>query len=183
MEELKLKFTQASPTGGDETAMYDIKPNRQCTLGELVEHAMQRISEWGEIIVPGHGRIEYRWGKLFTDNFPDDLLNRDIETIIGVGGWSRMDYRIKLKDNATEQPQDIIEHLGRTAYQFIGHNLKENGNVDKDQLLDVIAVIIRRFFEDIKRSLGEDRARDIFDEFVGIIYDLDGTQENSEPAH
>lgn len=84
---------------------------------------------------------------------------------------------------ATEQPQDIIEHLGKTAYQFIGHNLKENGTVDKDQYLDVIAVIIRRCFEDIKRSLGEDRARDIFDEFVGIIYDLDGTQEDTEPAH
>jgi hypothetical protein len=87
--------------------------------------------------------------------------------------------------NVTEQPQDIIEHLGKTAYQFIGHNLKENGTVDKDQYLDVIAVIIRRFFGDIKRSLGEDRARGIFDEFVGIIYDLDldGTQEDTEPAH
>lgn len=87
--------------------------------------------------------------------------------------------------NTTEQPQDIIEHLDKTAYQFIGHNLKENGTVDKDQYLDVIAVIIRRFFVDIKRSLGEDRARDIFDEFVGIIYDLDldGTQEDTEPAH
>lgn len=72
--------------------------------------------------------------------------------------------------NATEKPQvDIIEHLGKTAYQFIGHNLKTNGNVDKDQFLDVLAVIIRRGFEDIKTSLGEDRAREIFDDFVGSI--------------
>lgn len=177
MEKLKLNFTQTRRTGSDETASYDIKPNRQCTLCDFVEHVMQRTGEWGDIIVLGHRRIEYRWGKLLDDNFPDDLLNREIETITGNGGWSNMDYHIKLKDinnmkqtNATEQPQvDIIEYLGKTAYQFIGHHLKENGNVDKDQFLDVLAVIIRRGFEDIKTSLGEDRAREIFDDFVGSL--------------
>lgn len=97
MEELKLKFTQASQIAGDETALYDVEPNRQCTLGDIVDYAVKNTREWGYIYALGFGRVEYRWGKLLDDNFADDLLIREVEKLTAHGGWSNMDYRVKLK--------------------------------------------------------------------------------------
>lgn len=97
MEELKLKFTQASPIAGDETALYNVEPNRQCTLGDIVDYAVRNTREWGYIDTLVFGSVEYRYGNLLDGNFADDLLIREVEKLTAHGGWSRMDYRVKLK--------------------------------------------------------------------------------------
>lgn len=101
-----MKFTQTAPTGGDETAPYDVSDYQAKTIVEFIHEVLaQRPNEWGYIEVKdepaGEGfhwrtRIEYRYGELLND-IPDAWQYREIGNVKAVGGWSKMDYLITPK--------------------------------------------------------------------------------------
>ena len=104
-----LKFEQTSRIRGDETSSYSVTVQREnVTLREFINYILtERKGEWGYIGIqragePWHSpsyQIEYRWGEIVADNIPDDIKDRIIPSkIFGDGGWSRMDYVIKLGD-------------------------------------------------------------------------------------
>lgn len=100
--ELRLHFKQTSPVAGDCTASYDVIPNRKCTVRELIEAELANKNSWGYIglkdkahILP-YPRCEYRWGKLISNDIPNEVLDRTIQSISASGGWSQMDYYITL---------------------------------------------------------------------------------------
>lgn len=106
-DDLKFKFTQTSRTFGDETALYDVQPNRRCTLGEVVEHVLKKKGEWGYLVIRGLGRKEYRHGELLDRNFAENILDTEVEKITGHGGWSRMDYTIELASMGDKKISDM----------------------------------------------------------------------------
>ena len=75
-----MKFTQTHAVGGDETAPYD-----------LSEYPLKHTQEWGTIEVRGHGRVEYRHGKLLGE-IPDEWKGLTIREAKAAGGWSCMDF-------------------------------------------------------------------------------------------
>lgn len=106
---MRIYFKQTAPKEGyfgDCTARYDVSLDGEYTLREFVDEVItNRSGEWGRIEVPERCkndgaytilRIEYRWGKLLS-KFPDNILDRKIKSIKGSGGWSAMDYSVKLK--------------------------------------------------------------------------------------
>ena len=89
---MELKFYQTAPTGGDETAPYDVIVSQPCTLSELVKNILTR-REWGYITY-GNQEIEYRYDEC--EPIPPEIANAPVpRKIFASGGWSRMDYIIQ----------------------------------------------------------------------------------------
>lgn len=94
-----MKLTQISSTRGDCTATYSITDYKATTVGEFINEVLtERPSEWGYIEDNNHHRIvEYKYGKVVASNVTaENLLDKQIIKIIGNGGWSLMDYIIKI---------------------------------------------------------------------------------------
>ena len=100
-----MKFIQTAPTGGDETAPFDVSEYQAKTIVEFINEVMKHSNEWGYIEVKdepaGDGfhwctRIEYRYGELLNE-IPDAWQYREIGNVKAAGGWSRMDYYITPK--------------------------------------------------------------------------------------
>lgn len=97
-EGLRLDFERCSRIFGDETALYRVSTNKECTLGELVNAVLTRRHEWGYLYVKGVAGFEYRYGDIVgVQKFSKELLARKVLRIKGSGGWSRMDYIIELE--------------------------------------------------------------------------------------
>jgi len=99
-----FKLLQAGREGGDCTAPYDVKLDKEYTVKEFVDAVLTRDSEWGYIgiiyrdakSVFGDPHCEYSHGELLY-NLPEEVLNRKVNYVNAHGGWSRMDYRLYLK--------------------------------------------------------------------------------------
>lgn len=83
---------------------YQIETNAK-NLKEFVEEVLnERKDEWGYIGIDdgtsvfGDPKIEYRHGSQLQE-FPSNILNCKIIDIKADGGWSRMDYKLKLEEN------------------------------------------------------------------------------------
>lgn len=92
------------------------------------------------------------------------------------------------KMHELNEQEKAVYNIARTCYSFIGHQLTEEGvcgpDVDVHALTDVVFLILLKTFVNIKESLGEERASELFEEFIELIQEkYYGTQENSEPAH
>ena len=103
-----LKFEQTSRVRGDETASYSVRLQKEnVTLKEFIDFLITgRKGEWGYVKIQDKDcpwfsstyAVEYRWGTIVSDTIPEDLKNKVIPSeILGDGGWSRMDYIIKLE--------------------------------------------------------------------------------------
>ena len=103
-----LRFNQTSRVRGDETASYSVRIDKEnVSLREFINHLItKRNGEWGYVKIQKNGcpwyssiyEVEYRWGQIVSDNIPEDVKDKIIPTeIFGDGGWSRMDYVIKLE--------------------------------------------------------------------------------------
>lgn len=100
--ELKLKFKQLREAGGDACAPYEVLLNRECTLRELVDCIIKDEREWGYVRIGawlGGKKLEYRYGKILSSEFTESELQSTIETVRSNGGWTRMDYMVKLKED------------------------------------------------------------------------------------
>ena len=81
---------------GDQTSCYDVRIKKDgLTVGELCDYAVNESGEWGYIKVGGH-TLEYKWGEVLRDTIPADTKKLPISSCTAGGGWSRMDYRIKI---------------------------------------------------------------------------------------
>ena len=97
---LTLKFKQLREAGGDCCAPYEVLLNRECTLREFVDCIIKNEREWGYVTIYGmvdDQKLEYRYGKILKNEFTEDELQSTIETVGSYGGWTYMDYWVKLK--------------------------------------------------------------------------------------
>ena len=102
-----FELVQMTAIRSDCTAGFNVRLGKPYTVGELVDEILStRTNEWGYIGIfkPGISYIfgdpncQYRYGKLITNPLPDDILSRTIKEVRADGGWSRMDYIIKLEE-------------------------------------------------------------------------------------
>lgn len=104
-----LVFEQTSRTRGDETSSYNVTVQKEnVTLREFINYLItERKGDWGYVNIQAAGnpwhsptyQVEYRWGKIVSDNIPDDIKDKIIPSVLFAdGGWSRMDYVIKFGD-------------------------------------------------------------------------------------
>lgn len=103
-----IKFIQTHATGGDYTAPYDVILGKPYTVGEFIAEILStRPNEWGYVDVICEGsnyltpsaRMEYRHGEAL-NKLPESILRLqiDIDNVKASGGWSRMDYSLKIAE-------------------------------------------------------------------------------------
>lgn len=100
-----IKLNQATAIASDCTARYNVVIDDGCTVSDFISEVLQR-REWGYIGILdqlqawfefGNPQCEYRYGLLLSE-LPTELMDKTIESASASGGWSRMDYKLKLKD-------------------------------------------------------------------------------------
>ncbi len=82
---------------GDCTDLYDLRLESRTTVKEFIDEVLARKGEWGYIDIEDR-RLEYRYGKLLSGQF-DDIKECEIIPVSAHGGWSRMDYELRLNDD------------------------------------------------------------------------------------
>lgn len=83
-------------TGGDDTAPYSIYDYKAITASDFVNEVLrEEPDEWGRIEVLGFGSVKYRGGKLLSE-VPESWKYLTVVKVTGSGGWSSMDYRIRV---------------------------------------------------------------------------------------
>ena len=103
-----FSFKQCGPERGDCMAPYDVILDKEYTIKEFVDAVLKRNKEWGYIGIYnkdsvfsdrlfGKPRCEYRYGELLS-NLPGDILNKKVLSVSGNGGWTRMDYILKIEE-------------------------------------------------------------------------------------
>lgn len=93
--DLKLSFRQLLPTGGDETAPYEVTTNRGCTLKELIEKIKSGTSFGNMWIYEDYDcYFMSNYEKHSIEDFPLALSDEVVKRIKASGGWGRMDYEI-----------------------------------------------------------------------------------------
>lgn len=90
-----MKLIQTHSVGSDETAPYDVVDFDSKNAYDFVFEVLKNKKEWGYIEVYRNGRIEYRYGHLFSSYIPVSWKNFRINNIIASGGFSLMNYYIK----------------------------------------------------------------------------------------
>ena len=99
-----IKFIQTSEVFGYCSDNYDVKLNKPHTVGEFINLVLvERKGEWGkfEIYNPDvswldYERYEYRYG-ILKDAISKEILEKRIISIEAHGGWTQMDYLLKLE--------------------------------------------------------------------------------------
>lgn len=103
MEKIKITKEYLS-TGGDEISHYKAKFENNPTLEEFVDWILkENPREWGYVRskwIPGQGDekyVEYSHGKIvkLCDNY-SEIKNKTIELCAMDGGWTAMDYVVKI---------------------------------------------------------------------------------------
>ena len=90
----KLIFNHKKGPFGDCTDLYELRFATKMTVAEFVSEVLSRKGEWGYIDFDNR-RIEYRRGQLISGQL-DDIKDREAMPVSAYGGWSRMDYELKL---------------------------------------------------------------------------------------
>jgi GDP-D-mannose dehydratase len=100
-----IKFKSVSKMYPDGMEDYVIQLNKQYSVRSFIEEVMKRDEkEWGYIGIfdkkqswfeRGNPFIEYDRNGLKSE-FSEDIMNATIKSITANGGWSRMDYKIKI---------------------------------------------------------------------------------------
>lgn len=81
---------------GDCTSNYNITFPKGMTVREFIEEQLKDTNEWGYFEVHTNVGVltcEYAYGKLKTGAFPEDILESEIQSVSGRGGWSRSDFK------------------------------------------------------------------------------------------
>lgn len=100
-----LNFTGTSENG-DCTWNYNVELDKACTVGKLIntilsqkpdEHGSIRICWWhfSDATSLKH-QCEYDKGKIVNDPFPDNILAKPVIEVRANGGWSFMNYTIRV---------------------------------------------------------------------------------------
>ena len=102
-----FKLIQSTPVSGDCTCGYNVKLDREYTVKDFIDTVLsERTREWGCIGIYdqsdfvgryfGNPNMEYSHGKIVTSNFTEDILRKEVKDVSASGGWSRMDYILKV---------------------------------------------------------------------------------------
>lgn len=100
MEKLEITLKSISNMGSDGTTNYEVRLNRDCTLGEFIRAVLTTYTkEWGTIRAFCKGDCEYSGGKVLKSDFDNSTLEQmvDIKTIKASGGWGSMNYYVTLR--------------------------------------------------------------------------------------
>lgn len=92
-----IKFVQTHNIGSDCTAPFDIDTDCK-TVGEFVDEVLRKYTnEWGTFKIEGmYCYYDYKKGKLI-DEIQQDVRKLQINEIKAAGGYSNMNYKIKVK--------------------------------------------------------------------------------------
>ena len=102
-----FRMYASTPTRGDCTCGYSITLDKEYTVSEFIETVLtEKSGEWGYFGISvdegdfsarvfGSPCCEYKWGKLLY-SLPTEYLDKKIIDVTGDGGWSRMDYLMKV---------------------------------------------------------------------------------------
>lgn len=93
MKNIKLEFLRGP--FGDETSNYSLKFEKGTTVQDVIDFALSQTREWGSIwVIDGKSRVkmEYKYGKIFSDNISDSLKTKKVKKGFANGGWSLMSY-------------------------------------------------------------------------------------------
>ncbi|MBO5319020.1 MAG: hypothetical protein J6B01_04945 [Ruminococcus sp.] len=87
---------------GDCTSRYEVRLDKQYTVREFIDAVLtNKPNEWGSIGIEKSGtifgdpRCHYKRGVLL-NNLPDEYLNKNVISARSHGGWSNMDYNLKV---------------------------------------------------------------------------------------
>ena len=102
-----FSFVQTAPEAGDCTAPYDILFHKKMTVKEFIKEVLTR-HEWGFVNIydpDAHDNLYKRKDCVccylydeVKSCFPVDILNTYISSASAHGGWTRMDYMLKLEE-------------------------------------------------------------------------------------
>lgn len=99
-----MRFVKFGDTLGDETSTYKVVEYNAKTVVEFINEVLEENPhEWGyferqfDNFPYQSGHLEYSEGELLNE-VPDEWQYKSIESIMAVGGWSRMDYLIRFKE-------------------------------------------------------------------------------------
>lgn len=93
-----MNFRQLRSEGSDCTAPYEVT-NFPVIVSDFVNEVLtDRKGEWGKIYIEDFftgDNYEYRYGEL-KNSIPPNILESKIKSISAYGGWTNMDYILKL---------------------------------------------------------------------------------------
>ena len=95
MKNIKLNFLRGP--FGDETSNYSLEFEKGTAVQALIDFALSQTREWGSIWINGRKyscKLEYKYGKVISDNIPPDIKLQKIRSGFCNGGWSLMSYDI-----------------------------------------------------------------------------------------
>lgn len=97
----EIKLIHKSGPFGDACSLYDVQIEKGTTVQDIIDFALNKKEEWGEIEIDGKTLFEYRHGTLLLhDNLikygiqPDSEKKKLVKNVTAYGGWSLMRYRI-----------------------------------------------------------------------------------------
>ena len=97
---IKIRYGQSH---SDATYDYFVTINHPMTLEEFIDEWIQDKREWGYFFVLNGKsfleaeKCEYRYGEIIGEPFPNDILEKEIKSVRGNGGWSRSDFFFDLQ--------------------------------------------------------------------------------------
>ena len=85
---------------GDACTLYKMVFPQETTVRELIDYVIKQFkNEWGNIDIgqwPPHMlRLEYRYGRIISDEIPEYMKDSVILDADAYGGWTNMNYIIK----------------------------------------------------------------------------------------
>lgn len=104
-----FRLEKIGKESSDCTAPYKVILERPCTLRDFINYILsERTGDWGEIYdVSGspdncwnplnYPAYRYSHGKL-EKNIPEEILKKKVKSGNAWGGWSLMDYYLRLGD-------------------------------------------------------------------------------------
>lgn len=93
-----FEFTESKGPFGDACSLYKVTVRKPMSVQDLIDYVLTEKGEWGYIDVNMH-RLEYRHGRIVSDNLTDVEKQTEIKDVFAYGGWSRMDYNVNSESN------------------------------------------------------------------------------------
>lgn len=90
-----INLTRTSEIFSDSTADYVVETDKEYLLRDFINEVLLNKNQWGEFQI-GKLRLPYKHGKLMS-GMPLEASNL-IAEVDAHGGWSLMNYYIKLKE-------------------------------------------------------------------------------------